>query len=55
MAVHKPRMIKIEVSDDNKTFKEVGRLTFTDNEIFKEGNFIEDLSVETDDIIGYYV
>lgn len=55
MAVHKPRMIKIEVSDDNKTFKEVGRLTFTDNEIFKEGNFIEDLSVETDDIIGHYV
>lgn len=55
MAVHKPRMIKIEVSDDNKTFKEAGRLTFTDNEIFKEGNFIEDLSVETDDIIGHYV
>lgn len=55
MAVHKPRMMKVEVSDDNKTFTEVGRLTFTDNEIFKEGNFIEDLSIEHVGITGRYV
>lgn len=55
MAVHKPRMMKVEVSDDNKTFKEIGKLTFTDDEIFKEGNFIEDLSIENVDIIGRYI
>lgn len=55
MAVHKLRMMKVEVSDDNKTFTEVGRLTFTDNEIFKEGNFIEDLSIEHVGITGRYV
>ena len=41
MAVHKPRMMKVEVSDDNKIFKEIGKLTFTDDEIFKEGNFLK--------------
>lgn len=55
MAVHKPRMMKVEVSDDNKIFKEIGKLTFTDDEIFKEGNFIEDLSIENVDIIGRYI
>lgn len=55
MAVHKPRMMKVEVSDDNKIFKEIGKLTFTDDEIFKEGNFIEDLSIENVDIIGHYI
>lgn len=55
MGVHKPRMMKVEVSNDNKTFTEVGRITFTDDEIFKEGNFIEDLSIEYAGITGRYV
>lgn len=55
MAVHKPKMMKVEVSEDNRTFKEIGRLTFTDEAIFKEGNFVEDLSVEVQNVTGRYV
>lgn len=29
-------MMKVEVSDDNKTFKEIGKLTFTDDEILRK-------------------
>lgn len=46
MAVHKPKSICIFLSDDNQTFKELKRLTFTPQEIFREGTFIEDILVE---------
>ena len=36
MGVHKPRSLKVEVSTDNVTFTEIGKLTITDKEIFKE-------------------
>lgn len=55
MGVHKPRSLKVEVSNDNVTFTEIGKLTFTDKEIFKEGNFIENLSIESDEITGQFV
>lgn len=55
MAVHKPRRIKVEVSEDNQTFTEAGQLTYTDADIFKEGNFIEDLSLDTSGAKGRYV
>lgn len=55
MGVHKPRSLKVEVSTDNVTFTEIGKLTFTDKEIFKEGNFIENVSIETDEITGQFV
>lgn len=55
MGVHKPKQMKVEVSNDNKNFQEVGRLSFTDEDIFKEGNFIEDLSVEVEGVTGRYV
>lgn len=43
MGVHKPKSIKIEISEDNKTFKPFGERKFSTSEIFKEGNFIEDI------------
>ena len=45
MSIHKPRRLKVEVSEDNRTFTEAGQLNFSDADIFKEGNFIEDLAV----------
>lgn len=48
MAVHKPKSMTVELSDDNLHFKEAGKLTFTDDEIFREGNFIEDLRIDVD-------
>ena len=55
MAVHKPRRVIVEVSDDNQTFKEIGRLEYADSDIFQEGNFIEDLTVATPGQKGRYV
>ena len=48
MAVHKPKSMTVELSDDNLHFKEAGKLTFTDDEIFREGNFIENLTIDVD-------
>lgn len=45
MGVHKPRSMKVEVSKDNKSFKNAGYLTFTDQEIFEKGRKVETLKV----------
>lgn len=55
MAVHKPKSMTVELSDDNLHFKEAGKLTFTDDEIFREGNFIEDLRIDVDHARARYV
>lgn len=55
MAVHKPKSMTVELSDDNLHFKEAGKLTFTDNEIFREGNFIEDLRIDVDHARARYI
>lgn len=46
MAVHKPKSIRISLSDDNQTFQELTALTFSSEEIFREGTFVEDIAVE---------
>lgn len=43
MGVHKPKSISVEVSEDGKVFTSIGMKKFQDSEIFKEGNFIEDI------------
>lgn len=55
MAVHKPKSMTVELSDDNLHFKEAGKLTFTDDEIFSEGNFIEDLRIDVDHARARYI
>lgn len=55
MAVHKPSKMIVDVSMDGTHFTEVGRLAFADKDIFKEGNFIEDLSVELKPVLARYV
>ena len=55
MGAHKPRRMRVEISEDNQTFTEVGQLTYTDTDIFQEGNFIEDLTLDTPDAKGRYV
>ena len=55
MGVHKPRRLIVEVSDDNKNFTKIGQVSYTDTDIFKEGNFIEDLTVKTSKTQGRYV
>lgn len=55
MAVHKPKSMTVELSDDNLHFKEAGKQTFTDDEIFREGNFIEDLRIDVDHARTRYI
>ena len=45
MAIHKPASVRVEVSDDNSKFREAVVQSFTSEEIFREGNFIENLSL----------
>lgn len=46
MAVHKPRSIRLFVSDDNRTFRPAGVIRHTDEEIFREGIRTEDETFE---------
>ena len=46
MGVHKPKSIRIAVSDDNKSYRDVTGLNYTPEEIFREGTYIEDLSMD---------
>lgn len=55
MAVHKPESIRIAISDDNKEFREVAELHFTPREIFREGTYIEPLSMEMGGLSARYV
>lgn len=55
MAVHKPKSIRIAVSDDNETYRDIAGLRFTPEEIFREGTFIENLSVDMKGTSGRYV
>ncbi|MCI5742230.1 MAG: beta-hexosaminidase, partial [Bacteroides sp.] len=55
MAVHKPASMVVEVSEDNVNFAEVGRTDFSKEEIFKEGNFIEELTVKPQAAKARYV
>ena len=55
MAVHKPKSLLVEVSTDNVSYTVVKKLTFTPDEIFKEGNFVEDLTVDAAGMEGRYV
>ncbi len=55
MSIHKPRFISISVSNDNKNFSCVRNLTYTADEIFREGTYIDDLSVDMGGVSARYV
>lgn len=55
MGVHKPRCIKLEVSDNTTDFKVIGERKFSDKDIFKEGNFTEDICFELKDTEARFV
>ena len=55
MAVHKPKEITLELSDDNRSFTKADEKTFTKAEIFKDGNFVEDITFDVKDKQARYV
>lgn len=46
MAIHKPSTINIELSNNNTDFKAVEGLTFSAEDIFREGTFIENGTIQ---------
>ena len=55
MAAHKPASVRIEVSDDNENFTEIAARSYTEEEIFREGNYQEEALFETGVQRGRYV
>lgn len=55
MAAHKPSVIQVLVSADNRSYKKVGEVRYTPEEIFREGTFIEDCSLDMGGVEARYV
>ncbi len=55
MAVHLPAWMGIELSDDNEHFTQVAERSFSPNEIFREGTFIEQLTFDLQEREARYV
>ena len=53
--LRKEKFDECAVGDDNKSFRQVGLRTYTDEAIFKEGNYIEDLKIEVPGTKARYV
>ena len=47
--------MKVEVSDDNAGFREAATQSFTPEEVFREGNFIENLALKLGGVQARYV
>lgn len=55
MGVHKPQTLSVEISDNGKEFNPIAEKKFSHKEIFKEGNFIENISFPTKGISGRFL
>ena len=55
MAIHKPSNILIEISTDNAKYKKLGELNYSPEQIFKQGNFVEDCTLKTKKSKARYV
>ena len=55
MGVHKPKSLTVSVSADNVNFKPFGTVTYTAEDIFKEGNFVDTIEIEGQPVQGRYV
>ena len=55
MGAHKPKMIRVEVSDDNRTYHTMGELNFSPKEIYLEGTFRNDYSLDMGGVSARYV
>ena len=55
MAVHKPLKLEVAVSADNQHFEPLEEKNFRPEEIFKEGNFIEELTFPAAKVKARYI
>ena len=55
MGAHKPKMIRVEVSDDNRTYHTMGELNFSPEDISLEGTFRYDSSIDMGGVSARYV
>lgn len=50
MAIHKPKSIRIEIADRDSVFRQIAERKFTPEEIFMEGNFVEDVIFDFEEV-----
>lgn len=55
MAVHKPSRIQVLVSTDNRDYKKAGEVRYAPEDIFREGTFVEDCSLDMGGVGARYV
>lgn len=55
MAAHKPSLIQVLVSDDNRSYRKVGEIRFSPQEIFREGTYIDNCSLDMEGVQARYV
>lgn len=55
MAVHKPACIQVAVSDDNRRFEPAGELRHSMRDIFREGTYIDNCSLNMENVQARYV
>lgn len=55
MGVHYPKSIVLSVSDDNKQFKKIGTLSFTEKEIFRDGIYMDEFKFDDLSSKGRYL
>ena len=55
MSVHKPGSVTVEVSADNVHFASYGHKTYTQEEVFTEGNFVDEISFDAKEVKARYV
>ena len=55
MAVHKPKNLTVEISEDNRRFTQVGQREFSEEAIFRNGNYVEDVTFTFDKRKARYV
>lgn len=55
MVAHKPSLIQVLVSDDNRNYRKVGEIRFTPEEIFREGTYIDNCSLDMEGVQARYV
>ncbi|EJW95379.1 protein containing Coagulation factor 5/8 type, partial [gut metagenome] len=55
MGVHKPKSFEVEVSADGENFVTVAKRVFPDDEIFVDGNFVEDIVLGFEPVKASYI
>ncbi|MEG0647974.1 MAG: beta-hexosaminidase, partial [Bacteroides sp.] len=55
MSIHKPALICVAVSDDNQNFSDVAQLSYNAEEIFQNGTYVDNCSLNLKGVKARYI